>query len=267
MAKSPSFQFYPTDFLSDKNVILMSAEEVGAYIRLLCVCWIEGDLSEDITELALIAKVTGKRFTQIWEKRIKVCFSYDDKKHKFFHKRLREEIKKQKAFRQKKSDAGKESGRKRRENKELGSEQVFDSVQTKREQKRTLQSSSSSSDVSIETSLNPNGETEVIPVNPEAHKTLENWLDEVAKCYGATRHNLAKFERWEKACMKAIGSKIDLGVFITTLKAELERNKDTPHFATPDGVLEKAQLTTIAPVSPTPKYFKAPDDWRKNDAA
>lgn len=175
MAKSPSFQFYPTDFLSDKNVILMSAEEVGAYIRLLCVCWIESDLSEDIGELALIAKVAKKRFEQIWEKRIKICFRYDEKKKRFFHKRLRKEIQKQKEFRKKKSEAGKESGRKRREKKELDAEQVFDSVQTKGEQKRTLHSSSSSSssspkkeDNSNELSKPQSARGNGIPVNPNS---------------------------------------------------------------------------------------------------
>jgi len=39
--KSPAFQFYPKDFLSDASVILMSLEARGAYINLLCVDWIE----------------------------------------------------------------------------------------------------------------------------------------------------------------------------------------------------------------------------------
>ena len=33
------FAFYPKDFLTDEKVIVMSAMECGAYVRLLCVAW------------------------------------------------------------------------------------------------------------------------------------------------------------------------------------------------------------------------------------
>jgi hypothetical protein len=36
--KSPAFQFYPKDFLTDENVRVMSLQERGAYITLLCLC-------------------------------------------------------------------------------------------------------------------------------------------------------------------------------------------------------------------------------------
>lgn len=41
MKNPPSFPFYPRDFLSDLNVVSMTEEEVGKYIKLLCFCWIE----------------------------------------------------------------------------------------------------------------------------------------------------------------------------------------------------------------------------------
>lgn len=44
--KSPAFQFYPKDFLTDINVISMSLEERGAYITLLCYDWLEDGLTE-----------------------------------------------------------------------------------------------------------------------------------------------------------------------------------------------------------------------------
>lgn len=50
--KSPAFQFYPKDFLSDANTIMMNAEVTGYYIRLISVDWIEdGFRPEDMGRL------------------------------------------------------------------------------------------------------------------------------------------------------------------------------------------------------------------------
>lgn len=45
MSKAPAFQFYAADFLV--GTAAMSAEEVGAYIRLLAYQWEQGGLSSD----------------------------------------------------------------------------------------------------------------------------------------------------------------------------------------------------------------------------
>lgn len=152
--RPPAFQFYAKDFYTDLNVIKMSAEEVGGYILLIALCWVEDGLPNNIEDLALIAKIPLNRFKKSWEKVLAQCFVLDNKKNKFFHPRLLKEIKKQKDFRKKKSDAGKESGRKRRERKRLDAEQVFDSVQTNDEHNtnttRTKTNSSSSSSTTLE---------------------------------------------------------------------------------------------------------------------
>lgn len=41
--KPPAFQFYVRDFLTDRAVVLMTAEELGAYIRLLCHAWLSNE--------------------------------------------------------------------------------------------------------------------------------------------------------------------------------------------------------------------------------
>ena len=38
MSKSPAFQLYPKDFLVD--TAMMTAEEVGVYMRLICYAWV-----------------------------------------------------------------------------------------------------------------------------------------------------------------------------------------------------------------------------------
>ena len=68
MNKSPAFQFYPADFLSDKNTLVMSAQEIGAYCLLIFVCWSEGFLHDDPEELATIARLPLDQFKKSWEK-------------------------------------------------------------------------------------------------------------------------------------------------------------------------------------------------------
>lgn len=52
--KSPAFQFYPKDFMTDGKVICMTPEERGLYVWLLCVDWLEDGFPED-----LILKLSG----------------------------------------------------------------------------------------------------------------------------------------------------------------------------------------------------------------
>lgn len=80
--KSPAFQFYPLDFLSDANVRLMTVAERGAYIFLLCHCWVERGLPDDVLKLAVLADCDAHCdvdfVTDTWP-HIKHCFYKDDK--------------------------------------------------------------------------------------------------------------------------------------------------------------------------------------------
>lgn len=142
------------------HVQLMTAAEVGAYTLLINYSWSEDGLPADLNDLADLARMDIETFTNSWNKRISKCFEFDEKKNKYFCPQLREQAKKQKEFRIKKSLAGIASGRKRREIKQLSDEhlfnsvrtdsehtdeRVFNSVRTNDEQKRTLHTSSSSS--------------------------------------------------------------------------------------------------------------------------
>jgi uncharacterized protein YdaU (DUF1376 family) len=107
--KSPAFQFYPKDFLTDERVVLMSNTEVGIYVRLLCFCWLEGTLPLETVSLAHMARMPLKQFTKLWERSIvRTCFKLaeDGRLH---HKRLDEERNKQADFRRRQSDKGKAS--------------------------------------------------------------------------------------------------------------------------------------------------------------
>jgi uncharacterized protein YdaU (DUF1376 family) len=58
MAKDPSFPFYVQDFLVD--TIQLDDELVGAYIRILCVLWINGFCYADAKALAKISPLAPK---------------------------------------------------------------------------------------------------------------------------------------------------------------------------------------------------------------
>lgn len=109
MPYSPAFQFYPKDYLGDKNTIPMNTVEHGAYCLLWMHCWQEDGLTDDIQELADMAKLSIEDFTPIWERRIKKCFIWDDKKKLFFHPRLLKEIKKQKSWKKENSERGRKA--------------------------------------------------------------------------------------------------------------------------------------------------------------
>ena len=42
--KSPAFQFYPKDYLSDAKTRAMTFKQRGMYWDLVCHCWLEGGL-------------------------------------------------------------------------------------------------------------------------------------------------------------------------------------------------------------------------------
>ena len=46
----------PQDWLSDINVVAMSAEEESAYIRLICYCWLQGSIPNNDEYLAKLIK-------------------------------------------------------------------------------------------------------------------------------------------------------------------------------------------------------------------
>ncbi len=64
--KSPAFQFYPGDFLSDPKVQAMTTEEVGAYCLLLFQAWIDNGLPNDLVQIARRARLSASKFARVW---------------------------------------------------------------------------------------------------------------------------------------------------------------------------------------------------------
>lgn len=147
MAKDPAFLFYSSDFLT--GTMLMDDEQVGKYIRLLCLQHQKGQLSE--------------------KDMLKICYSYDDDVFSkferieneqgvfFVNKRLDEEVKRRKKY--------SESRANNRRNKKLDDES--DNMNKKTYEKH-MKNISNSYDKHMET------ETENITENITENKKTEN---------------------------------------------------------------------------------------------
>ena len=108
--KSPAFQFYPADYLSDSNTIVFTAEQAGHYLRLLCLCWLEGSIPIDPRPLLK----GGATISDECLNPILKCFRLNRKKTALVHPRLDAERCKQIAWREKSSAGGKASALKKR---------------------------------------------------------------------------------------------------------------------------------------------------------
>ena len=101
--KAPAFQFYANEFLMDEHVSLMSMQERGVYITLICKCWNEGSLPDDTERLARLCGVPLAAFRKAWPA-IQPCFRSNGS-DRLLHPRLEKERKKQRDYRRRQSDA------------------------------------------------------------------------------------------------------------------------------------------------------------------
>jgi uncharacterized protein YdaU (DUF1376 family) len=104
--KTPAFQFYPSDWLSDFHVRAMTYEQRGIYIDMLCLMWGEQDcmLPDDLTVLERMLNVPSTTLEIIMQR-------FQKKDGKIFSKRLLEERKKQEDWRRKSRKGGLKSAK------------------------------------------------------------------------------------------------------------------------------------------------------------
>ena len=105
--KSPAFQFYPADFLSDEHVVLMSNQEIGCYIKLMCYCWREGSIPADIGRISRLCGEDVTAMAELWLA-IGSCFaSANGDPARLIHPRLEKEREKQSEHKKERSESGK----------------------------------------------------------------------------------------------------------------------------------------------------------------
>lgn len=110
-SKAPAFQFYPKDFITDERVALMSMQERGVYITLICKCWTEGTIPANLVLLARLCGFPVAAFRKCWTA-IAPCFrAHSSDADRLIHPRLEKERRKQRAFRRRQADNGRKGGR------------------------------------------------------------------------------------------------------------------------------------------------------------
>lgn len=143
--KAPAFQYYPKDFLTDSNVLAMSLTEIGAYWKLISICWIDDTLPTSPAALARLVGVPQAHFARLWPA-IAPCFK--EKSGRLIHPRLERERAAQAAYRAKQADNGKKGGRPRNNPSLSSGKAVGSSGETQTEAKKSSSSASSSASAS-----------------------------------------------------------------------------------------------------------------------
>ena len=154
--KAPAFQFYPKDFLTDSHVIAMTLAERGAYITLLCLCWMDHSLPTERTSLARLCRVSAVAFDRLWPA-LEPCFTVID--GRLVQPRIERERARQAQFRAVKVSAGQKGGRAKAESQQNGGRVVVNMV---------AESSSSSPISDLQSSISdlPSSRmTELVPVS------------------------------------------------------------------------------------------------------
>ena len=142
--KAPAFQFYAGDYLSSSRVTLMTLEEEGAYVRLLCHCWLSGSIPKDPEQ---IARLIGKGASTTLATKVSTMFQPDG--DVLVHDRL-EAIR---AERNRWVEKSREGGRKSAEKRKLLKKSQIDG------NGGTKGGTNGGSSESVEDCLQPNGNT------------------------------------------------------------------------------------------------------------
>jgi uncharacterized protein YdaU (DUF1376 family) len=140
--KSPAFQVYAAEYLSDINTQMMTIDEEGCYWRLMLFCWREKSLPIEIDMLKTLCKGT------VPSGRVLSCFMQQG--DRLIHNRLESERSKQAEWRAKCAKGGRNSAHKpkrpkRKLDKQSTSTTALRVVEVNEQGSRTLQSSIASS--------------------------------------------------------------------------------------------------------------------------
>ncbi len=104
--KLPWFPFWVDDFLADENVLVMSNEEVGIYVKLLCHQWKEGSIPAMLLPMAKLCGTNGDEMAGHWQQVSKCFREVVDNPDRLVNPRLELEREQQRTLRKARSDAG-----------------------------------------------------------------------------------------------------------------------------------------------------------------
>jgi uncharacterized protein YdaU (DUF1376 family) len=84
----PYFRFYPQDFIGDPDVISMCPLEVGAYIKLLCIAWLQGPRGSVTDQLATLKRYTGLSNDEWETHKNAILAPFEHRDGRYFQKRM-----------------------------------------------------------------------------------------------------------------------------------------------------------------------------------
>lgn len=197
MNKSPAFQFYAADFLADENVVLMTNQEVGCYTKLMCYCWREGSIPNDITKIAKLCGENSSAMQELWVA-ISECFSNSKNDEKrLVHKRLENERLKQIEHKNERALSGKK-GAEARWNKEKNGRELAIAEPLAEPMADDAFSFSSSSTTSI------NNNNPIVPFseNDTSGEKVKEVKQERRKSTGRRKEDMERFDEFWSAYPK-----------------------------------------------------------------
>ena len=137
--KSPAFQMYPADFLSDDHVAAMESAAVGIFTLLICHCWLAGSVANEDAVLIRLGRTNSKVWRRV-HAQVRAAFIVRD--GRLFQPRLEREREKQAQYRALRAKAGRASAEQRANRRATEGQQNSPESSTK------SKSSSSSSSLS-----------------------------------------------------------------------------------------------------------------------
>jgi len=211
--KLPWFPFYPADFLGAEKVQLMTNEQVGMYVKLLCYQWMEGSIPVKSSSAIAVLRLGWGDETEMrdFNSVLETCFvKHPTEKGRLINKRLDEIRREQEDISLKKQEAGRRGGMAKARLAVLGACQ--DSASSKSLAKSSYSESESKSEsnsdrrVVVETpaAVLPNGSTPKKVVNRGCALPDDFVFNErgeaMAKGYGLNPHKeLAAFRDYHIA--------------------------------------------------------------------
>jgi len=179
MAKSPAFQFYAADFLTDTAE--MTDQEVGVYIRLLSHQWVNGSINSDPERLGSIA--TG--VLAVWQH---IAYKFEEGEDgRLRNQRLEKTRQEQDENREKRRIAGSKGGKAKQNGSKAGSNGSSKTV-AKGVAKQVANGSSSSSTSS---SINKSSQRKI----SDDHLKFTKWFFKKIQALNPNTKE-PNFERW-----------------------------------------------------------------------
>ena len=190
MNKPPAFQFYHADFM--QGTLLFTAEETGAYIRLLCWQWDNGRVPKEPRD---IATITGVKYAKLSRVILKFLTDSDGN---LFNERLEKERIKQSQYREKQAQNGAKRWKGDEPSTSDGNAKPQVSLKSGTSQTHALQSSSSSSSSKEEkTPPKPPAERSACQLRLGAlfgRRATTEWSEKETKSYRKTKPERPDFE-------------------------------------------------------------------------